>query len=76
MIFDVDRPAEAEKTFARMVRQQRTEGILRRVRANRNHIKQNVKRVKHKERKESLVLKSKVHGLLEWVEFKQKYRVD
>jgi hypothetical protein len=75
MIFDVERPSEAEKTFAMMVREQRSQGILKKVREDR-HVKQSVRRVQHKERKESLMLKSKVRGLLEWVEFKQKYRVD
>ena len=75
MMYDVERPLEAEKVFSQMLRQQRAEGILRRDRQKR-HVKQSVKRVQHKERKEALVLKSKVHGLLEWVEFKQKYRVE
>ena len=46
------------------------------MRGNQHHVKGSVKRVKRREHKEHLMLKSKVQGLLEWVEFKQKYRVD
>mmetsp|Transcript_34978 Transcript_34978/g.79026 ORF Transcript_34978/g.79026 Transcript_34978/m.79026 type:complete len:102 (+) Transcript_34978:84-389(+) len=72
----VDRQGDIDKTFGLLNKRMRDHGIIRKLKEKRHYIKGAEKAVKRQERKEFLKLKSKVGSLLEWVEFKQRYRVD
>jgi len=76
VVVPVDRPAEVEKAYGILNRRLRFNSVISTVRSQKFFVKGAEKSVLRKERKDHLQLKSKVHALLNWVEFKQKYRVE
>jgi len=76
VVVPVDRPIEVEKAYGVLNRRLRFNGVIKTVRDQKLFTKGAAKNVFRRDNKQHLQLKSKVHSLLNWVEFKQKYRVE
>ena len=59
----VDSPNFAERSYGQLNRKMQGDGIIKKLRANRYHMKGSVKQVLKKEKKQHLQLKSKVRGM-------------
>lgn len=70
IVMDLDIEDDPEKSF-NMIHKT----LMQEKKRSPHFVKGAVKNVLRKEHKEHLKLKSKVHNLLSWVEFKQKHRV-